>query len=85
MQDRFAMNERQTQTANRLGLYPETVPYCTGRLKVSAVHELYYEECGNPNGKPAVLLHGGPGGGSGARSVTACSPASASSAWTARS
>ena len=64
MQDRFAMNERQTQSGGRLGLYPEIVPYRTGRLKVSALHELYYEECGNPDGKPAVLLHGGPGGGS---------------------
>jgi proline iminopeptidase len=32
-------------------------------LKVSPVHELYYEQCGNPSGKPAVFLHGGPGGG----------------------
>ena len=64
MQDRFAMNERQTQSGGRLALYPEIVPYRTGRLKVSALHELYYEECGNPDGKPAVLLHGGPGGGS---------------------
>ena len=44
-------------------LYPEIEPFKTGRLKVSSVHELYYEECGNPNGKPAVFLHGGPGGG----------------------
>jgi proline iminopeptidase len=47
----------------RRPLYPETAPYATGRLRVSAVHELYYEECGNPAGKPAVVLHGGPGGG----------------------
>ena len=64
MQDRFAMNERQAQSGGRLGLYPEIAPYRTGRLKVSALHELYFEECGNPDGKPAVLLHGGPGGGS---------------------
>ena len=44
-------------------LYPEIEPYDTGRLKVSPIHELYYEQCGNPNGKPAVFLHGGPGGG----------------------
>ena len=50
--------------AERLSLYPDRAPYRTGRLKVSALHELYYEECGNPFGKPAVLLHGGPGGGS---------------------
>jgi proline iminopeptidase len=64
MQDRYDMNERQNSIGERHGLYPEIVPYRTGRLKVSAFHELYYEECGNPNGKPAVLLHGGPGGGS---------------------
>ena len=44
-------------------LYPEIEPYETGRLKVSPVHELYYEQCGNPQGKPVVFLHGGPGGG----------------------
>jgi proline iminopeptidase len=45
-------------------LYPPIEPYATGRLKVSGVHELYYEESGNPQGKPVVFLHGGPGGGS---------------------
>ena len=64
MQDWRDMNERQNSVGERLGLYPEIVPYRTGRLKVSALHELYYEECGNPDGKAAVLLHGGPGGGS---------------------
>ena len=44
-------------------LYPALQPYLTGRLKVSALHELHYEECGTPKGKPAVVLHGGPGGG----------------------
>ncbi len=44
-------------------LYPEIEPYRTGRLKVSGVHELYFEESGNPSGKPVVFLHGGPGGG----------------------
>ncbi|GHJ85539.1 hypothetical protein NliqN6_1941 [Naganishia liquefaciens] len=38
-------------------------PYSTGDLKVSDVHTLYYEQCGNPKGKPVVFLHGGPGGG----------------------
>lgn len=32
-------------------------------MKVSDLHTIYYEECGNPNGKPVVVLHGGPGGG----------------------
>ncbi|KAL6076180.1 Proline iminopeptidase, variant 2 [Balamuthia mandrillaris] len=47
----------------RRGLYPPIEPYNTGRLKVSSLHEIYYEECGNPNGKPVVVVHGGPGGG----------------------
>ena len=44
-------------------LYPAIAPYRTGRLKVSDLHEIYFEECGNPAGKPALVLHGGPGGG----------------------
>lgn len=43
--------------------YPRIDPYRTGRLKVSDLHDLYFEECGNPGGKPVVMLHGGPGGG----------------------
>ncbi|MDX6612420.1 MAG: proline iminopeptidase [Blastocatellia bacterium] len=44
-------------------LYDPIEPYDTGRLRVSPVHEIYYEQVGNPNGKPVVFLHGGPGGG----------------------
>ncbi|MGH8254173.1 MAG: prolyl aminopeptidase [Steroidobacteraceae bacterium] len=44
-------------------LYPPIKPYRKGRLRVSPVHELYFEESGNPRGKPVVFLHGGPGGG----------------------
>jgi len=44
-------------------LYPPITPYRKGRLRVSPVHELYFEESGNPRGKPVVFLHGGPGGG----------------------
>ncbi|OOG60078.1 prolyl aminopeptidase [Rhodanobacter sp. C03] len=44
-------------------LYPEIEPFDSGLLKVSALHTLYYEQSGNPNGKPVVFLHGGPGGG----------------------
>ena len=43
--------------------YPELQPYARGRLRVSELHEIYYEECGNLKGKPVVVLHGGPGGG----------------------
>jgi len=44
-------------------LYPEIDPYDIGHLQVSDIHHLYYEQCGNPNGKPVVFLHGGPGAG----------------------
>src|ERR687884_203633 len=44
-------------------LYPPIEPYDAGMLPVSHVHTLYYEQCGNPEGQPAVFLHGGPGGG----------------------
>ena len=47
----------------RRSFYAEIQPYLRGRLKVSDLHEIYYEEVGNPDGKPAVVLHGGPGGG----------------------
>lgn len=43
--------------------YPEIEPYRSGHLKVSDLHEIYFEEVGNPNGKPVVFVHGGPGGG----------------------
>ncbi len=44
-------------------LYPTIEPYRTGSLAVDGRHTLYFEECGNPAGKPAVFLHGGPGAG----------------------
>ena len=47
----------------RRTFYPDLPPFNRGRLKVSELHEIYFEECGNPQGKPAVVLHGGPGGG----------------------
>lgn len=45
-------------------LYPAIEPYASGMLDVGEGNEVYYEESGNPHGKPAVFLHGGPGGGS---------------------
>ncbi len=50
-------------SSERRTLYPEIQPYRTGRLKVSGAHDLYFEESGNPRGKPVLFLHGGPGGG----------------------
>lgn len=43
--------------------YPPIEPYDSGMLNVGHGNELYWELCGNPDGKPAVFLHGGPGGG----------------------
>jgi len=44
-------------------LYPPIEPYDHGLLDVGDGHRVYWELCGNPNGKPVVFLHGGPGGG----------------------
>lgn len=44
-------------------LYPEIEPFNKNWLKVSHLHTIYFEECGNPNGIPVVFLHGGPGSG----------------------
>ena len=44
-------------------LYGPLEPYQQGMLKVSEIHNLYYEQCGNPHGQPVVFLHGGPGAG----------------------
>ena len=48
-------------------LFPAIEPYDTGFLK-KGKHKIYYEQCGNPKGKPAIFLHGGPGGGCGSLS-----------------
>ena len=44
-------------------LYPEIEPYAHGFLDVGDGHHVYWETCGNPQGKPAVVIHGGPGSG----------------------
>lgn len=46
-----------------MSLYPEIEPYNKELLKVSDLHTIFFEECGNPKGKPVVFVHGGPGGG----------------------
>ena len=48
---------------SRPALYPEIEPHDVGRLQVSGLHTIHYEVSGNPEGKPVVFLHGGPGGG----------------------
>jgi proline iminopeptidase len=50
-------------TDQRRTLYPEIEPYESGMLDVGEGHSLYYERVGTPGAKPAVFLHGGPGGG----------------------
>jgi proline iminopeptidase len=44
-------------------VYPQVDPFDEGRLDVGDGHRLYWEQCGTPSGKPAVVLHGGPGSG----------------------
>jgi len=44
-------------------LYPPITPYNSGFLKVSYLHDIYWEECGNPQGVPILFIHGGPGAG----------------------
>ncbi|HZF30461.1 MAG TPA: prolyl aminopeptidase [Gammaproteobacteria bacterium] len=44
-------------------LYPPIEPFDRGTLQVDGGHAIYYEQSGNPTGKPAVFVHGGPGGG----------------------
>jgi proline iminopeptidase len=56
----FVMN--CSSNKDEIKLWPEIEPYHTGYLKVSELHEIFYELCGNPSGKPVFILHGGPGG-----------------------
>ena len=56
-------------------LYPAIEPFASGFLQVSPLHRLYYEQCGNPDGKPVVFLHGGPGAGCGPNSRRFFDPA----------
>ena len=56
--------DNHAQITSRLNLFPPIAAHTTGRIKVSDRHEIYYEECGNPNGRPVLMVHGGPGGGS---------------------
>ena len=50
-------------TMIRRTLYPSLEPFDYGFFEPSGEHAVYYEQCGNPNGKPVVFVHGGPGGG----------------------
>jgi proline iminopeptidase len=63
------------QAGERRGLYPPIEPGRHGYLAVDHGHEIYWEECGNPRGKPVVFLHGGPGAGCDARARRFFDPA----------
>ena len=55
--------QRSDNDGTPRSLYPAVEARRSGWLRVSDLHELYWEESGNPDGKPVVFLHGGPGGG----------------------
>src|SRR5690606_19100517 len=44
-------------------MYPPIQPYAQGFLDTGSEHRVYWELCGNPSGRPAIFLHGGPGAG----------------------
>jgi len=52
------------QPGDRTALYPEIEPHASGILPLDAIHTMYWESCGRPDGIPVVFLHGGPGSGS---------------------
>ncbi len=58
----YLLMEKVLQSTRR-NLYEIVKPFKTGFLKVSNIHNIYWEVAGNPEGKPAIILHGGPGGG----------------------
>src|SRR4029077_12077002 len=61
------MAKKHSKPRARRTLYPAIKPYRKGFLRVSELHEIYFEESGNRGGKPVILLHGGPGGGTEAK------------------
>lgn len=58
-----AQPQQQQISSGLRGLYPATTPHTSGYLQVSNLHKVYYEVHGNPQGIPAVVVHGGPGAG----------------------
>lgn len=57
------MRNSDSQIGIERPLYPASQPYAFDTIEVDGGHRLYYEQCGNPDGIPVVVLHGGPGGG----------------------
>jgi proline iminopeptidase len=55
--------QNKKENTDKISLWPEIEPFQSGYLKVSDIHEIYYELCGNSKGKPVFVIHGGPGAG----------------------
>jgi proline iminopeptidase len=55
--------QNRKDNADEISLWPEIEPFQSAYLNVSDLHEIYYELCGNPQGKPVFVIHGGPGMG----------------------
>ena len=60
--DHSNLSSAPGSVAGRRGLFTEVEPFAFGWLKTGDGHEVYYEQSGNPNGRAAIVLHGGPGG-----------------------
>ena len=58
----FLSQPNNIDAEDEIVLWPEIEPFKSDYLKVSDIHDIYYELCGNPEGKPVFVLHGGPGG-----------------------
>jgi len=54
---------RKAEQGDPGALWPQVTAYRTGYLQVSAMHQIFYQLGGNPDGKPVMVLHGGPGAG----------------------
>ncbi|MFQ6093685.1 MAG: prolyl aminopeptidase [bacterium] len=54
---------QNSDSKEEIELWPEIEPFQTDYLEVSDIHEIYYELCGSPDGRPVFVLHGGPGSG----------------------
>jgi len=70
----FIASPGSSLASGEISLWPEIEPFRTGYLKVSDIHEIYYELCGNPKGKSVFMLHGGPGSGSSPYMRRFCDP-----------
>ena len=60
--ERHAPAPAPAATQHRRGIFRDNEPFAHGWLPTGGPHEVFYEECGNPDGRPCVILHGGPGG-----------------------